>query len=172
MRQVLKKESKDKEYLIEVIMAMSMCHTVIWDEKKQQYTAASPDELALVNAAKQFGYEFLGKNSDDVLTIKTPDGLRYYKELNVCEFTSTRKRQSNIFQELDMDGKTLPKKKFLICKGADSVIAKLLAPGQGTLIKDTNKYVTEFAEEGLRTLFLAKKELDDEFYHKWNAESE
>jgi magnesium-transporting ATPase (P-type) len=46
-----------------------MCHTVIWDEKKKQYTAASPDDLALVNAAKQFGYEFKGKNSEDIITV-------------------------------------------------------------------------------------------------------
>lgn len=71
---------------------MAICHTVIWDDKKGQYTAASPDELALVNASKQFGYEFKGKNSDDITTVKTPNGLRFYQELNVCEFTSTRKR--------------------------------------------------------------------------------
>ena len=83
---------QDKQYLVEVLMALGTCHTVIWDEKKGQYTSSSPDELALVNAAKQFGYTFQGKNSDDVLTITTPDGDKYFKELNVCEFTSTRKR--------------------------------------------------------------------------------
>ena len=89
---------EDKEALIEVILAMATCHTVIWDEKKQQYTSSSPDELALVNAAKQFGFEFKGKNTDDVLIIQMPGGkYRYFHELNVCEFTSTRKRQSNIF---------------------------------------------------------------------------
>ena len=45
------------------------------------------------------------------------------------------------------------------------MIAKLLQDGQNPLLKDTNKHVTAFAEEGLRTLFLAKKELDDDFYY-------
>jgi magnesium-transporting ATPase (P-type) len=55
-------------------MALALCHDIIIDEKKGVYNAASPDELALVNAAKQFGYEFAGCNADDVMTIKTPKG--------------------------------------------------------------------------------------------------
>ena len=43
---------EDKKALENVIMALARCHTVIWDEKKKQYTSASPDDLALVNAAK------------------------------------------------------------------------------------------------------------------------
>ena len=87
--------------------------------------------------------------------------------MNVCEFTSTRKRQSNIFQELDgPNPKTAGKigNKFLITKGADSVITPLLKPGQDDLINKTNEFVVRFAEEGLRTLYLAKKEIDDDYY--------
>jgi len=35
-----------------MVKALALCHTVIWDEKNQRYNSASPDELALVNAAK------------------------------------------------------------------------------------------------------------------------
>ena len=38
--------------LLDVILCMALCHTVILDEKKNMYTSASPDELALVYAAK------------------------------------------------------------------------------------------------------------------------
>ena len=58
--------------LKDVILCMALCHSVILDTKKNQYTAASPDELALVYAAKQFGYEFLGMDSANKITIKTP----------------------------------------------------------------------------------------------------
>lgn len=51
------------------LLSMSLCHSVIMDAKKNEYTAASPDELALVNAAKQFGYEFLGLDSSDKVTL-------------------------------------------------------------------------------------------------------
>jgi magnesium-transporting ATPase (P-type) len=60
--------------LVRTIMALALCHDIIIDEKKGVYNAASPDELALVNAAKQFGYEFAGCNADDIMTIKTPKG--------------------------------------------------------------------------------------------------
>ena len=42
---------------------MSVCHTVITEKSKLKsgtlvYNASSPDELALINAAKFFGYNF------------------------------------------------------------------------------------------------------------------
>jgi magnesium-transporting ATPase (P-type) len=40
------------------------------------------------------------------------------------------------------------------------------------MISETNKHVIKFAEEGLRTLFIARREIDDDEYNKWNAQSE
>lgn len=34
LEEVLGTQGKDREFLVDVIMAMAMCHTVIWDEKK------------------------------------------------------------------------------------------------------------------------------------------
>lgn len=48
---------------------LACCHTIVIDERKGTYNAASPDELALVNAAKQFGYEFKGTDDDANLLI-------------------------------------------------------------------------------------------------------
>jgi magnesium-transporting ATPase (P-type) len=41
-----------KEDLIRVLLFLALCHTIVYDEKKDKYNAASPDELALVNFAK------------------------------------------------------------------------------------------------------------------------
>jgi len=42
-----------EQVLIDVILCMALCHTVIVDKNKGGiYTSASPDELALVYAAK------------------------------------------------------------------------------------------------------------------------
>lgn len=80
-------------YLLDVIMCMAVCHTVIFDTKKKMYTSASPDELALVYAAKQFGYEFLGMDSTNKIKIKTPNqSIEEYTLMNTLEFTSSRKR--------------------------------------------------------------------------------
>ena len=99
---------------------MSLCHTIIIDQKTGKYNASSPDELALVNAAKQFGFEFLNRDEDDNLKIRDDKGNeKEYKLLNVCEFSSTRKRMSVIVRE--PEGKIL-----LMCKGADTVITERL----------------------------------------------
>jgi magnesium-transporting ATPase (P-type) len=49
---------------------LAVCHTIVIDERKGTYNAASPDELALVNGAKQFGYEFKGIDKDDNIFVE------------------------------------------------------------------------------------------------------
>jgi len=39
------------------------------------------------------------------------------------------------------------------------------------MINQTNEFVVKYAEEGLRTLYLAKKEIDDDTYYGWNERS-
>ena len=42
----------DHQALMRVVLFLATRHTIIIDKKKGQYNSASPDELALVNAAK------------------------------------------------------------------------------------------------------------------------
>lgn len=141
--------------LVRTVIHLAVCHDIIIDEKKGVYNAASPDELALVNAAKQFGYEFAGMDGDDVMTVKTPNGDLKFKRLNICEFTSTRKRMSVIVE--DKDGRII-----LMCKGADSVITDRLSKESlsSKIFIETDRIVTRYANEGLRTLYLSQKILD------------
>ena len=50
---------------------MAICHTVVSDYKEGKivYNASSPDELALVNAAKYFGYFFKGRDDDNNIEV-------------------------------------------------------------------------------------------------------
>ena len=122
------------------------------DEKTGRFNASSPDELALVNAAKFFGAEFKKRDEDNNM-IMTFLGKEYrYRLLNILEFTSARKRMSVIVE--DAQGNYL-----LFCKGADSIIEKRLNLNASVHLNETKKHVDFFAEEGLRTLFLAKKRL-------------
>ena len=84
-----------------MILFLAICHTIIVDEKKNAFNAASPDELALVNAAKQFGFIFKGIDINDCLMIfdEVRNATLKYKLLHVCEFTSTRKRMSVIVRD-------------------------------------------------------------------------
>jgi magnesium-transporting ATPase (P-type) len=82
------------------LLFLALCHDIIIDQRSGKYNAASPDELALVNAAKQFGFEFKGKDEQNVLSITNDKGEDLkYKLLDTCEFNSTRKRMSVIVRD-------------------------------------------------------------------------
>ena len=85
-----------------------------------------------------------------------------YQLLNICEFTSTRKRMSCIFRT--PEGK-------IVCmtKGADSVIAEFLtSKSLETEHMQTQPIVDQFARLGLRTLYLAERVIPEAEYEDWN----
>jgi phospholipid-transporting ATPase len=145
-----------------VLLHLALCHTIVIDDRTGKFNASSPDELALVNAAKFFGAEFKNRDEDNNMVI-TFQGKEYkYRLLNILEFTSARKRMSVIVE--DAQGNYL-----LFCKGADSIIEKRLNFNTSVHLAETKKHVDFFAEEGLRTLFLAKKRLTRSQYIQWNT---
>ena len=73
-----------------------------------------------MNFAKQIGYEFVDRDINDNCIVRIGSKDVKYKLLNICEFNSTRKRMSCIFEQ---EG---TKDIILMCKGADSIIYDLL----------------------------------------------
>lgn len=59
------------------------------------YQAASPDEGALVNAARNFGFAFLAR-TQNTITISELGTERTYNVLAILDFNSDRKRMSII----------------------------------------------------------------------------
>ena len=59
----------------------------------------------------------------------------------------------------------------LLCKGADSFVDKLLRDTEDnqTRLEETVHWIEEYAETGLRTLLLAKKEILEKDYLEWNT---
>ncbi|EGG17651.1 P-type ATPase [Cavenderia fasciculata] len=142
---------------------LAVCHTVIpeIEEGRIVYQASSPDEAALVNAAKSVGFEFTSRNIKQlVVTVRGQEMT--YEVLNILEFNSTRKRMSVIVRH--PDGRLM-----LYCKGADTVIFERLGKNQ-TYGDITITHLQEFATEGLRTLCIAQCEIDPIFYEQWNKE--
>jgi phospholipid-translocating ATPase len=153
---------------------LALCHTVLTSVDPEtgaiEYKAQSPDEAALVQAAADMGFIFRGRDRE-VLLLQTPfsvdeDGeevLERYELLNILEFTSVRKRMSVVLRKMDSDDERI----FLLTKGADNVIFERLKKGGGeeteTLKKATEKYLDEFAGQGLRTLTLAYKVIGGAF---------
>eukprot|EP00798_Chlamydomonas_sp_ICE-L_P016456 gene16456-22676_t len=174
MDQAWTKQERSPE--IEMFFRMlAVCHTVVPDgpavEDEIKYEAESPDEAALVVAAKVMGF-FFCKRSNTTVTVreKTASGTHdvEYELLNVLEFNSTRKRMSVIVR--DSRGKLL-----LFCKGADTVIYARLDnknPLNLELKKPTLDHMEEYGNSGLRTLCLSYKELDSASYEKWQVQWE
>ncbi|KIV77020.1 hypothetical protein PV11_08860 [Exophiala sideris] len=149
-------------------VALALCHTVITettpgDPPKIVFKAQSPDEAALVATARDMGFTVLGRTNDD-LHVNVLGEDRTYRILNTLEFNSTRKRMSAIVR--------MPNGRIkLFCKGADSMIYSRLKRGeQQELRKATAENLEIFAREGLRTLCVAERDLDEEFYQEWNKD--
>lgn len=61
-------------------------------------------------------------------------------------------------------------KLMLLTKGADSIIQRYIASDQNQNMEDCLKHMEKFAKQGLRTLLLAKRDLDPDFYTSWASE--
>lgn len=146
--------------ICEFLTMMAVCHTAVPERDGDNiiYQAASPDEGALVRAAKQLRFVFTGRTPDSVI-IESLGQKERYELLNVLEFTSNRKRMSVIVR--NGAGKIR-----LYCKGADTVIYERLA--DSSKYKEiTLKHLEQFATEGLRTLCFAVAEISETAYEEW-----
>uniref|UniRef100_A0A803XUQ5 Phospholipid-transporting ATPase n=1 Tax=Meleagris gallopavo TaxID=9103 RepID=A0A803XUQ5_MELGA len=147
--------------LREFLRLLALCHTVMVEERGDQlvYQAASPDEEALVLAARSLGYVFLSR-TQDTITISEMGVKRTYQVLAMLDFNSDRKRMSVLVR--DPQGTIR-----LYTKGADTVILERLR-GRGPNQDFTERALDHFAEETLRTLCLASKELSEAEYDEWS----
>ncbi|XP_066504919.1 phospholipid-transporting ATPase IA isoform X4 [Hoplias malabaricus] len=146
--------------IMEFMNMMAICHTAVPERSEDTitYQAASPDEGALVRAARNLGFIFSARTPDSVIVESLGEEERY-ELLHVLEFTSARKRMSVIMR-------TPSGKIRLYCKGADTVVYDRLA--DNSRYKDiTLKHLEQFATEGLRTLCFAVADISESFYQQW-----
>lgn len=110
---------------------------------------------------RHFGFAFKERDIDDniIIDLLHEEKERKYKLLHVIEFNSDRKRMSVIVTT--EDGRIM-----IVCKGADSIINARLLPDQPFAV-ETNRDLEQYAEVGLRTLLIAYKYIDEDFYKKW-----
>lgn len=152
---------------------LAINHEAFVNEDKSgqlQYSASSPDEAALCYGAHHFGYSYRSRDQHTV-TVGFPDGSATVVTIQaILKFNSTRKRSSVIVQFQDeVDGKKGDMRRMLFCKGADNVImARLTREEQGApATARTQDIVKVMAEDGLRTLCLAGKELREAEVKEW-----
>uniref|UniRef100_A0A8B9WWA5 Phospholipid-transporting ATPase n=1 Tax=Bos mutus grunniens TaxID=30521 RepID=A0A8B9WWA5_BOSMU len=144
-------------------LSLSLCHTVISEEKVEGelvYQAQSPDEGALVTAARNFGFVFRSRTSETIMVVEMGKA-RIYQLLAILDFSNVRKRMSVIVR-------TPENRILLFCKGADTIICELLHPSCRSLKDITMDHLDDFASDGLRTLMVAYRELDSAFFQDWS----
>ncbi|XP_066437894.1 phospholipid-transporting ATPase IG isoform X2 [Eleutherodactylus coqui] len=164
--------SKDREELF--LRALCLCHTVQMkdecqtdgpvtaSESKCSYISSSPDEIALVNGAKKYGFTYMGTENDFMRVKNQKNEMEVYQLLHVLNFDPVRRRMSVLVR-------TNTDHIFLFCKGADSSVFHRVARDEVDRIK---VHVEQNALDGYRTLCVAYKELSPEEYDKTNKQLE
>ncbi|KAM4555740.1 phospholipid-transporting ATPase VB [Odontesthes bonariensis] len=133
------------------------------------YEAESPDEAALVYAARAYGFTLLARTPDSV-TVRLPSGDNLvFEVLDTLTFDSNRKRMSVLVRH------PVTKEFVLYTKGADYAIMELLGTpyaehlsgSQKNIAADSQYHLDCYAKDGLRTLCITKKVVTDKVYESW-----
>uniref|UniRef100_A0A4W2IDE0 Phospholipid-transporting ATPase n=1 Tax=Bos indicus x Bos taurus TaxID=30522 RepID=A0A4W2IDE0_BOBOX len=136
------------------------------------YEAESPDEAALVHAARAYSFTLVSRTPEQV-TVRLPQGTCLtFAVLCTLEFDSVRKRMSVVVRH-PLTGEIV-----VYTKGADCVIMDLLEDPACMSDTDvekkmrkirarTQRHLDLYARDGLRTLCIAKKVLSEEDFRRW-----
>uniref|UniRef100_A0AAR2K9K8 Phospholipid-transporting ATPase n=1 Tax=Pygocentrus nattereri TaxID=42514 RepID=A0AAR2K9K8_PYGNA len=146
----------------EFFRVLSLCHTVMSEEKSEGelvYKAQSPDEGALVTAARNFGFVFRSRTPSTITTQELGKAVTYTL-LAILDFNNIRKRMSVIVR-------TPEGRIRLYCKGADTVLFERLHSCSHDVMNITSDHLNEYAGDGLRTLALAYRDLSEEQWAEW-----
>jgi len=158
-------DKRDKEALINFFYLICLCHSV-FPEKTDRgiiYQGSSPDDVALVQGAKQMGFEFISKEYNNLIIKNHLSNEKLvWEQLYELPFDSDRKRMSVIVRN------KLSKKLYLLTKGADNI---MLSENRIVLIDqsfdEVNRVINVFSKEGLRTLVMGMKILDPDEFEDW-----
>ncbi|CAJ0581559.1 unnamed protein product, partial [Mesorhabditis spiculigera] len=152
-------------------------------KKESRYEAESPDELALVEGAAQYGFVLEERGATHV-TLQLPDSKKQRVEvLRILPFDADRKRMSIIVK-----GQAGP---ILYTKGADTaILSRLAKEPEADAESDTESIATSaiassrisveragvllghYAGKGLRTLAYGMKKMTWEEYHHFAEQYE
>eukprot|EP00347_Sterkiella_histriomuscorum_P004736 403359304 len=170
----LGKSKQDKEgivlntqndYIHQFWLCIVLCHDVIVakDEKTglKQYQGTSPDEITLLYAAKEVGYEFLDRTSNTI-SVRVFDQVITYSLLQKIDFTSDRKKMTVIIQ--DQQNENI----ILFSKGADmAILERLCDKIEQPFFDATQEDLIKFCTKGFRTLCFGMRVIDLQLYGEW-----
>jgi magnesium-transporting ATPase (P-type) len=123
-----------KAYLDNFFKVCTLCHSALSEQKGDTYiySSPSPDEIALINGAKDMGYIFVGRTTDtiDVMNIYT-NRVDTWDMLMEIPFDSDRKRMTMLVRNRAEKNNV-----YILTKGADNIMLPLINIDEKTK-KDT-----------------------------------
>eukprot|EP01063_Lacrimia_lanifica_P031425 TRINITY_DN5178_c0_g1_i2.p1 TRINITY_DN5178_c0_g1~~TRINITY_DN5178_c0_g1_i2.p1 ORF type:complete len:1396 (+),score=464.33 TRINITY_DN5178_c0_g1_i2:144-4331(+) len=153
--------------VVRYLSCMSMCHTVVPftapGEAAITYEGTSPDEVALVKAAAENGFELL-KRTSKKMTVRIGGAVHELSILAELEFTPTRKMMSIVLE--DEGGRVI-----VLTKGADSSVIKSLADtfSNRDHLASCQETVVRYARMQYRTLVFGYREVPMAAFEAWKA---
>ena len=157
------KEISDDSEEHKFLECICLCNTIMidyeeWNKNKQiNYIGSSSDEVSLVNFARTLNYIYKEKNiNDNIVTLEINEKTFKYKIISKLDYSSERKRMSVVVHSLDNNNY------YLFIKGDEQQLK-----GKMDKIEIQNKgksfdALDNFAREGLRTLAIGYKKLNNE----------
>ena len=159
------------EVLEEFVLNMTLNHNIVVENKNGTitYQGTNPDEITLVGAAKELGYEYLGKYKN-IMSVKRKlinekeekSNIIKYKLLKIFPFKSERQRSTIIVKDLQTN---IIK---LYIKGNDvKIFGGINKYSKDNILEITKNHVDDFARRGLRTLCYSYKTISEKDYKNW-----
>ncbi|PRT53146.1 Phospholipid-transporting ATPase DNF2 [Wickerhamiella sorbophila] len=140
------------------LRALALCNTAVteFEDGKLIHQAQSPDEACLVKFCRQVGC-MLTEAKKGLMSVNIRGVEETYEVLQMIFFSSQRKRMSILVK--NPEGRC-----FVFTKGADGVVARgLSSPPSST----TTGAINDFADEGLRTMMVAYREVTVKYAEDW-----
>ncbi|KAM6217179.1 phospholipid-transporting ATPase ID [Rhynchocyon petersi] len=158
-------------YVSVEVIRLGHSYFINWDKKMFCMKKRTPAEARTTTLNEELGQvEYIFSDKTGTLTQNimvfnkcSINGRSYaitYQLLAILDFNNIRKRMSVIVR--NPEGKIR-----LYCKGADTILLDRLHHSNQELLNTTADHLNEYAGEGLRTLVLAYKDLDEDYYEEW-----
>lgn len=110
----------------------------------------------------ELNYIFEEKRGD-IYSLNFNGKTRDFQMLTKIDFNSDRKRMSVVMRDIKTE------KLYLFCKGADNIMMKRIKQDTPLFfVEKTKDDLHTFSCDGLRTLVIGYKELDEEEFLEWN----
>ncbi|XP_029171036.1 probable phospholipid-transporting ATPase VD [Nylanderia fulva] len=132
------------------------------------YEAESPDELALVHAARAYDVKLVKRTPRSAIVSFPDKSTLAFEILHVLPFDSNRKCMSVLLRH-PHTGEIV-----LYSKGADTTMLSALLPSDENTVASASirQYLQSYARQGLRTLVMTRRTLTSQEYEMWREKHE